>query len=685
MADRSILIQGLIELHLAGKGGEEAVASMTKIIAQAKQVEAATGGIGAGTKKATEGVNALDKAFGSLGRTVAGYFAAGAIANFLRDSFLGFARTERQALALEQQIRALGGAAGDSGVREFIAQTSQAFGILDDDLVPALQRALLGFKNLATAEEVVTIASKFAANGIGDVGTNVERITRFFQTGSAKALVDFGINVKGGEEATLDLNEGIKLLLDTAAGMPATFDDAQASINRWRNDIDAAKDAIGKLEAGLIRAIEKAGTFAGEALDTVFNPENIRKNAEGQQLILDLAAQADKKRSDAASSLAAQAAEEQKRRDKKKADEKAKDELKAEQARLEKVAQLTAKTEEDILKQRIALTEAGSKERIAAEIAVNDRVEQEALRSARVIGAKTVDIEKFFASERGRIRSGTGESEAAKDARELAKQLDPRTGFAEVEKFAKEHQEELTKIYEQGIIDRLRVEAELAPDDTEEQRQAKLALERAQLEISTNQKVRAAEKQKDIIGALRAEEAASQLGLIRLADEADRKASEAKLQRDIYSAQQALGALGSLFAKHKAFAIATAIINTALGITAVWKDESLGSWWAKVAATIVVAASGAAQIAAIRSASPGGGGSASAGVASAPTQSASPPQSTVAGQAGSTLDALAGRSGSSGSGGLVINIGTAFGDQQAMTKLGRELDRITRNSQSVLR
>ena len=44
MANNAILIQGLIELHLKGEGGEQAVASMTKILEQEKKVLAATGG-----------------------------------------------------------------------------------------------------------------------------------------------------------------------------------------------------------------------------------------------------------------------------------------------------------------------------------------------------------------------------------------------------------------------------------------------------------------------------------------------------------------------------------------------------------------------------------------------------------------------------------------------------------------
>src|SRR5690349_5253021 len=123
MPNSSLLIQGLIELHLKGEGGQQAVASMTKIAQQAKEVEKATGNIGAGTEEAAKGVGKLEESFASLGKTVAGYFAAGVVANFLKDSYLGFARTERQALATENQIRSLTGAAaeGSGEYREFIA------------------------------------------------------------------------------------------------------------------------------------------------------------------------------------------------------------------------------------------------------------------------------------------------------------------------------------------------------------------------------------------------------------------------------------------------------------------------------------------------------------------------------------------------------------------------------------
>jgi len=61
-----------------------------------------------------------------------------------------------------------------------------------------------------------------------------------------------------------------------------------------------------------------------------------------------------------------------------------------------------------------------------------------------------------------------------------------------------------------------------------------------------------------------------------------------------------------MFETGKAFAIADAVINTAVGITRAYKDLPI---WAAIPASISIAAAGAAQIATIRAARPGGGAS----------------------------------------------------------------------------
>ena len=206
--------------------------------------------------------------------------------------------------------------------------------------------------------------------------------------------------------------------------------------------------------------------------------------------------------------------------------------------------------------------------------------------------------------------------------------------------------------------------------------------------------------------------------------------ADERTQAFLGAAQQTTAALGGLFGKNKSFAIAMAIANTALGITEVWASKAttgnlIADMALKVAATATVAASGYAQIAAIRSAGLGGGGGAPSAAASGggssmsaptvpatnpngpsssslvlPTQQGSSsrtatirpfegsgresPPMTLPPLSASRVSALSARP-ESFVANSIVNIGTAFGDRQAMTKLAREINRINANNQGDLR
>jgi hypothetical protein len=631
MANNAILIQGLIELHLKGEGGEQAVASMTKIVEQAKKVEAATGGLGTGVGKVTSSVSALDSAFVKLGATMATTFAASKLIGFLQDSFIGFARTERQARVVENQIKSLGQSAEGAGFRGFIAQLSQTTGILDDDLIPAFQRAITAFRDYGAAQGAVQIASRFAAAGVGDVGSNVEALTSFFQTGIARGLKPFISNIKGAEDGTISWAEVLPQLEASLTALGQPLDDAQKKLDNLRVGMDFLADSTGEVSNAILDVAIKAiptfleiastlpglvGTASGAAL------EKLRQASEQGTAAQKEAAQK------AADQIAAfneanakRAAERKVAADKKSAD----DVLKAEADRLEKVAALEQDSQEKLLKARADFYEAGSSERINLELELLAKQEAAAVASAKKIGADTLAIAQFYASERGKVLASQGETKSEKAKKDDLAEFDPRAGFAEVEKFAEDHQEALTKIYEDGIIARLKLAADLAPEGSQEKLDAQAALQKAQLQIESEQKIRAAKSDTQIIGAIRNQQALLEIAASKMAAKAIHDNEAAKTQDALAAAGAITGALGSLFGKSKGFAIAMAVINTALGITSVWKDDSIPTWYAKLAATLVVAASGAAQIAAIRSASPSGGGASAAGVASAPTSAASNP------------------------------------------------------------
>jgi hypothetical protein len=383
MGANDIIIQGLIDIHLAGKGGPEAVAMMKQIVAQSKEVKTATGGIGTGLDKTTEGVGKLNAAFGLLGRTVAGYFVAGAIARFLQDSYVGFARTERQALATENQIRALGQAADGAGFRQFIQQLAATSGIIDDELIPAFQRAFGAFKNYATATEIVTIASRFAAAGIGDVISNVDAISRFFQTGQTRGLAQFGINIKGAADGTFDLATGLTELNKAAASLGGGFGDAQAKINAAKVLTDTFRDSVGSViekladltlrysQSPLVMLV-RARAFPGAGEDaSIFGPQ--QETAAERQF-----------------------REEQVKRSAEAEKKKADDALKIEAGRLDKVAEMNEQVAQDLIRDVIAIHEVGTTERLNLEIALNDRVRAEAVKNAMAIGADVAAINRHF-------------------------------------------------------------------------------------------------------------------------------------------------------------------------------------------------------------------------------------------------------------------------------------------------
>jgi hypothetical protein len=603
MADRNVVIQGLIELHMAGKGGPEAVAAMKKIVGHTKEAEKSVTDLGG---KGSAAVGKLESSFISLGKTVAGYFAAGVVANFLRDSYIGFARTERQLLATENQIKSLGQAAQGAGFRDFISDLSRSSGILDDDLVPAFQRAILAFKDYNAAQEIVSRAARFAAAGIGDVQSNAEAMARFFQTGGARSLVQFGVNVKGGETAVLSLTEGFRLLDEQLAKQPDAFSDAQSRVSALAVAYDTLKDSIG---AALDEAI-KSTFFLGRDPGGVPKPSTAPFGPANESAVERLAR------------------EEQARRESDEKQKSAAKSLEIEKDRLAKIKDLNEDTARDLIEEVAQIYEVGTTDRLNLEIELNNRIRAAAVENAKAIGADVAAVNALF------------------DEKELARERDFINATGPLVGQGGEDPE--VKARKERIAADLALEQQLSLD------LYNIWAQRTQWAVDS------AKTETDAII-----EAGSRTG----------------------------HALASIFDKHKGFAIGMAIMDTSSAIMQVWSDSTLGGYWVKLAATIALAATGAAQIQRIRSASrTGGGGGGSPSIASAPTQSAPNPNAVpnggpsvaVAPVTQAQLDTIAGRAGAGGAA-IVVNIGTALGDRQMMTKQAREFARMLRNDQGALR
>lgn len=217
-------------------------------------------------EKAKKRTEDLHKTFGNL-KSMAGQLAAtfgvgmglSELTQYLTRAYVEFAKTERQLNVVVAQTQALGGA--NARTKDEISDTLDAisaqYGILDDDLIPALNRAVLTFNDVGAAQKVVETAARFAANGFGTVQGNVEAITRVFQTGATRSLAEFGIVTKTVGDETIDASTALELWLQKAESLPSRMNDAQARVDRWRILMDNLSDASGKALDGFLEDIDK--------------------------------------------------------------------------------------------------------------------------------------------------------------------------------------------------------------------------------------------------------------------------------------------------------------------------------------------------------------------------------------------------------------------------------------------
>lgn len=189
----------------------------------------------------------LGYSFSTLKTAFLGVAGATAVVELLRSSYVDFARTERQFNAIAGQLRAMGDESGLMArqVRDFINAVSEQTGILDDDLIPAYNRLLLGTKDVKAAQELLQIASRFAANGFGTVEANAERLTVAIQRGTVRSLAEFGVvtdDLVGKQDA---LSIALDRVREKANTLNPSLNDAQDRLNRLARAWDTVKDSIG--------------------------------------------------------------------------------------------------------------------------------------------------------------------------------------------------------------------------------------------------------------------------------------------------------------------------------------------------------------------------------------------------------------------------------------------------------
>jgi hypothetical protein len=206
-----------------------------------------------GSKAAARDINKLGKNFDKFAGKVGKAFglAAAASAAFAVkigiDSVKAAIADEKSQALLANSLRNTTGAtdAAIASTEAFIDQTQRAFGVVDDDLRPALAKLASVTGSLTTGQQLLGLAMDVSAGGQVDMSAGTNAVTKALQ-GNFKALKNLGVPITDAMTKSKDLNAVLALTAKTFAGAAAaranTF---EFRMKRLAIAFDEAKETLG--------------------------------------------------------------------------------------------------------------------------------------------------------------------------------------------------------------------------------------------------------------------------------------------------------------------------------------------------------------------------------------------------------------------------------------------------------
>jgi len=209
-----------------------------------------------GSKAAARDINKLGKSFDKFAGKVAKSFgiAAAASAAFAVkigvDSVKAAIADEKSQALLANSLRNTTGAtdAAIAATESYIDQTQRAFGIVDDDLRPALSKLASVTGSVTAAQQLLGLAMDVSAGGNVDLGSATNAVTKALQ-GNYKALKNLGVPITDAMVKSKDLNAILELTAKTFGGAAAT------RANTFEFRMIRLKIALGEAEETLGKAL----------------------------------------------------------------------------------------------------------------------------------------------------------------------------------------------------------------------------------------------------------------------------------------------------------------------------------------------------------------------------------------------------------------------------------------------
>lgn len=208
---------------------------------------------GKGTKEARRDIGKLTKSFDSMAKKSAKAFglvaaASAALAIKIGTDSVKSALADQQSQALlAQSLRTTTGATKESiaAVEEYISKQQAAFGVLDDDLRPALARLTRATGSVEAAQTMLGLSLDVSA-GTGKDLTAVTTALSRAALGNRTALTKLGVPLDKNTLKTGDLNDILETLGKTFAGAASAKADTFAGrLNRVQIGFKEAQETLG--------------------------------------------------------------------------------------------------------------------------------------------------------------------------------------------------------------------------------------------------------------------------------------------------------------------------------------------------------------------------------------------------------------------------------------------------------
>ena len=215
-----------------------------------------------GSKKAVKDLAGLEKKFANAGKKIAKAMGAAAVATAALavklgvDSVKAAIADEKSQALLANSLRNTTGAT-DSAIaatEKWIDQTQRAYGVVDDELRPALAKLAAMTGSVTNAQKLLGLAIDVSAGGGVDLSAATNAVTKALQ-GNYKALKNLGVPITDAMVKSKDLNAVLQLTAKTFAGAAsARANTFEFRMKRLGIAFDEAKESLG---AALMPALEQ--------------------------------------------------------------------------------------------------------------------------------------------------------------------------------------------------------------------------------------------------------------------------------------------------------------------------------------------------------------------------------------------------------------------------------------------